>query len=135
MKKIELKNLIKEAVREELRSYLPKLISELGTKQINEKPTDIVEETKKSLLKVRKTETKPLKSFSKNHAINQILNETVGGIPQEGSMVSSGQEVSFSDTNGNQVDVNALPDHLSSALTRNYTDVMKLVDKKRGKIT
>ena len=134
MKKTELKNLIKEAVREELRSYLPKLISELGTKQTNEKPTDIVEETKKSLLKVRNTETKPLKSFSKNPAINQILNETVGGIPQEGSMVSSGQ-ASFSDTNGNQVDVNTLPDHLSSALTRNYSDVMKLVDKKRGKIT
>jgi hypothetical protein len=49
-------------------------------------------------------------------------------------MVSGGQ-TSFSDTNGNQVDVNTLPDHLSSALTRNYSDIMKLVDKKRGKIT
>ena len=138
MKKEQLTNLIREAVRVELKSFLPKLLKELNT--TTDQPsnsTDIVEVTRKSLSKVR-TDTPPkskknYKTFSKNPAINDILNETVGGIPQEGGVSSGINEVK--DFQGQTVDVDALPDHVSTALTRDYSAVLKAVDKKRGKIT
>lgn len=138
MKKEQLTNLIREAVRVELKSFLPKLLKELNT--TTDQPsnsTDIVEVTRKSLSKVR-TDTPPkskknYKTFSKNPAINDILNETVGGIPQEGGVSSGINEVK--DFQGQTVDVDALPDHVSTALTRDYSVVLKAVDKKRGKIT
>ena len=40
----------------------------------------------------------------------------------------------MNDLSGNDVDIDALPDHVSNALTRNYSDVVKLVDQKRGKL-
>ena len=137
MKKTELVNIIKQAVREELRSSLPELLSEIKaqTKTQKIKSTKKIETDPVSLAKkVLKTEQtiKPQRTFSKNEAINKILNETVGGIPQEGSVVSNGMEQNFSDTNGNEVSLDALPDHVSNALTRNYSEVLKLVDKKKN---
>tara|TARA_B100002019_G_C21251197_1_gene591236 strand:- start:257 stop:670 length:414 start_codon:yes stop_codon:yes gene_type:complete len=137
MKKSELIKIIRVAVREELKSTLPSIIDELttrGTTSTKSDNTDIVEVAKQKIKTIRKS--KPIKNYSKNVAINEILNETVGGIPQEGSLVSSSEEINkFTDINGQQVDINALPDHLSSALTRNYSDVLKLVDKKKGGIS
>ena len=138
MKKEQLTNLIREALRIELKSILPKLLKELNT--LPKQPSnnaDIVEVTRKSLSKVRTDKpTKPkknYKTYSNNPAINEILNETAGGIPQEGSSVSSGINET-TDFQGQVVDVDALPDHVSSALTRDYSSVLKAVDKKRGKI-
>ena len=36
------------------------------------------------------------------------------------------------DVNGNVVNKNALPEHLTSALTKDYSAVMKAIDKKKG---
>jgi|TARA_A200000159_G_scaffold162347_2_gene186104 hypothetical protein len=137
MKKTELVNIIKQAVREELRSSLPELLSEIKTqtntqkiKSTKKRETDPVS-LAKQVLKTEQT-IKPQRTFSKNEAINKILNETVGGIPQEGSNVSSGMGQNFSDTNGNEVSLDALPDHVSNALTRNYSEVLNLVDKKKN---
>ena len=136
MKKEQLTNIIREAVREELKSFLPKLIKEINLKEEADQQSnsDIVEVTKKSLSKVRTKKPNEMKSYSKNPAINQILNETKGGIPQEGGLVSNNPNV-VKEFQGQSVEVESLPDHLSNALTRNYSDVMKLVDKKKGKIT
>ena len=137
MKKSELVKIIKTAVREELKTTLPSLLGELKipthkTKNVENQPTDIVEQAKKKIRDSRENE--PSRKYSKNPVINKILNETKGGIPQDGSRVHGDGDLinEFTDTNGQSVDVNNLPDHLSNALTRDYTDVMKLVDKKRG---
>jgi len=128
MKKSELIKIIRSAVRTELNECLPKMLSELvETKNVN----DPLELTKRVLENKQTESSKPQKIFSKNEALNRVLNETVGGIPAEGSRVSNGE--TMTDLNGNNVDVNSLPDHVSNALTRNYSDVLKLVDKKRGK--
>ena len=114
------------------------MLKELNT--VNEHSSDsadLVEVTRKSLKQVRAD--KPTKSkanyktYSKNTAINDILNETVGGIPQQGGVSSGINEVT--DFQGQSVDVEALPDHVSNALTRDYSAVLKAVDKKRGKTT
>ncbi len=132
MKKSELIKIIRTAVRQEISESLPKIISEmLNQTQITEK-LDTNDISKKVIKNA--SQQKQIKKFSKNEALNKVLNETVGGIPQEGSMVTGGAD-EVTDFNGNSVNVNELPDHVSSALTRNYSDVLKLVDKKKGKTT
>ena len=134
MKKQELVTIIRNAVKEELSVSLPKLLKEvLSTKEIvseNTRDIDPVAVTKKALAPKRKQT-----QYSKNAAINKILNETKGGVPQEGTLVQGGLEQSrgFTDHQGQNINVEELPNHLSHALTRNYSDVMKLVDKKKGK--
>lgn len=135
MKKSELVKIIRTAVRQELHESLPVVLSEI----MNERGSVVEEadpiELTKKVLSSTETKQKPKeqKIYSRNEALNKVLNETVGGLPQEASRVGSGSEVT--DLQGNQVDMEALPDHVSNALTRNYSDVLKLVDKKRGKTT
>ena len=76
---------------------------------------------------------KPKIKYSKNLAINEALNATRGGVPQDGSLVSGHQPHNeFTDLNGNNVNVDALPDHVSSALTKDYSQLLKAVDAKKG---
>lgn len=132
MKKSELIKIIRTAVKQEISESLPKIISEmLNQTNITEKFDS--NNTTNRVIK-NTSPQKQIKKFSKNEALNKVLNETVGGIPQEGSMVT-GRENEMTDFNGQSVNVNELPDHVSSALTRNYSDVLKLVDKKKGKTT
>lgn len=130
MKKSELISIIKKAVSEELKTTLPKLMSEvLGglTEQ-----TVKVEKTEARVKKIQKTSDK---IYSRNDKINEALRQTVGGVPHEGSLVSSD---SFSpnkqvDFNGNELNVSDLPENLSSALTRDYSALLNAIDKKKGK--
>ena len=132
MKKSELIKIIKEAVRSELNEALPSILSKTLEEQkvTSNQVSDPVALTHDVLRKKRPT--KKLKNFSKNEALNKVLNETVGGIPTEGPRVGESQQMT--DLQGKTVSIEELPDHVSNALTRNYSDVMKLVDKKRGKV-
>ena len=88
---------------------------------------------KKKIRTPKKTPTADTQ-FSRNTALNEALNATAGGIPQEGSMVSgmSVESNSVKDFQGQTVDIDALPAHVSNALTRNYSDVLSAIDKKKG---
>ena len=138
MKKSELVKIIRTAVRQELTESLPRLVAEAMATTTASTETDPVEltkallETESSTPRVQKK--KSLKRFSKNEALNQVLNETVGGIPPEGPKVGDAPGQLTGHT-GQVVDADSLPDHVTNALTRNYSDVLKLVDKKRGKTT
>jgi hypothetical protein len=101
------------------------ILSELET--MNE--STVVEEPVKSVKKFVK--------YSNNPMLNEILNQTTGGVPQEGSMVSmmggygnSTQEV-ITET---KVPENA-PEPVKSvysAMNRDYRSLMKAVNNKRG---
>jgi len=136
MKKSELVEIIRVAVRKELKSTIPVMLKEyIGSADVSNPTEDIVEVARNKISVSRKKQpTKPQKHYTNNLAINKILNETVGGVPQEGSVVGGGpQQINeFTDHTGNNIDINKLPDHVSNALTRNYSDVMKLVSSKRG---
>lgn len=137
MKKSELVKIIRTAVKQELRESLPKIVTELLLESDSNTKLDPLDLAKDALKKESKVaRPKPRteqKRYSSNEALNQVLNETVGGIPAEGPRVI--EEHQTTDLQGQPVDVDALPEHVSHALTRNYSDVLKLVDKKRGKIT
>ena len=130
MKKSELINIIRNAVREELKHSLPKIVNEIisnsnTTKQTDDDPVDLVSE----VLKTNRSNNVKQKTFTKNKLLNQVLNETIGGIPQEGSKVGDNQN--FTDLNGQQVDIENLPDHVSNALTRDYSKLMGAVNEKK----
>ena len=129
MKKSELINIIKKAVREELNASLPKLLSE--TKNTNVVVADQIETDPVKLLKrAISNATKPQKKFSKNEAINKILNETHGGIPQEGSRVGNEEEIT--DFNGQPHSITELREDVSKALTRDYSSLLSAISKKKN---
>ena len=100
------------------------------------------------------------KQFSKNPVLNDILNETsmnynsaeFNGAPpsyptMENKTLTSNDVPSFTsmmqpqaaaintipttDVNGNMIDPNSIPEHVTSALTKDYSAMMKAMDKKR----
>jgi len=148
MKKKELIEIIRFAVRKELKELLPRIIVECikGTKtQVRSKkvsrPTDNTDpvEITKRILEVKPKSTpkkkKDIPQYTKNDALNEALAATAGGIPQEGSRVSghdSATESQTTDFTGEVVDVETLPEPLADALTRDYSELMKAIDKKKG---
>jgi hypothetical protein len=143
MKKREFMEIIRVAVRKELNEFLPTLVSEcvkaISTETIQE-TTDPVELTRQ-VLKTQKDKSRVVKKktaqsevfYSSNEVINNILNETTGGVPSEGNRVSGGSSESTQvDFNGNEVSVEDLPNDISTALTRDYSDLMSVIDKKKG---
>lgn len=132
MKKSELVKIIKTAVREELKASLPIVLSEImQTETKLTKKKDPLELTKEILESCTTAQKPKLKKFSNNEALNKVLNETTGGIPTEGSRVGDGSyENKMTDLQGNEVSIESLPDHVSSALTRDYSALMNKVDEK-----
>jgi hypothetical protein len=137
MKKSELVEIIRVAVRKELQATLPSILKEsikkytLPPTKSKPKPKDIVQVAREKINSSRATTDD--KHYSNNPAINKILNETVGGVPQGGSRVGGeADHTTITDFNGEGVNLEELPAHVSTALTRNYSDVIKLVDKKKG---
>lgn len=154
--KIEvLKEFIKKTVQQEVRSVIQaelKLqLSEILSKEVKhsrKKNTD--SDLEQQILKELETmnesstlteEVKPAKKFVKytnNPLLNDILNQTTGGVPQEGGMVSMmggyGGGVSQEVITEAKTPENA-PEPVKSvysAMNRDYRSLMKAVSKKKG---
>ena len=149
--KIEvLKEFIKKTVQQEVRNELKIQLAEIFSKEVikaKKKSSDsdleqqilneletmnestVVEEPVKSVKKFVK--------YSNNPMLNEILNQTTGGVPQEGSMVSM-----MGDYGGNNQEViteTKVPENapapvkgVYSAMNRDYRSLMKAVNNKRG---
>jgi len=83
------------------------------------------------------------KTFSKNKMLDDILNETAAtgdfgnmyegpSVGQEAYQTQGINTIPSTDVNGNHIDKNALPEHVTSALTKDYSAIMKAIDKKKG---
>ena len=141
MKKREFMEIIRVAVRKELKEFLPTLVNECVhaiSGEFSSTETDPVELTKR-ILKTEKTQPKQKKTklrYTHNEVLNNILNETTGGIPSHDSRVSDGSvNPSQVDFDGEKVNVDELPDDVTSALTRDYSELMGVLDKKKGIVT
>tara|TARA_B100002019_G_scaffold252913_1_gene234131 strand:- start:14078 stop:14467 length:390 start_codon:yes stop_codon:yes gene_type:complete len=128
MKKSELISIIKLAVREELKTTLPELLSEIKTQ--NKTTSMSVEKTEAKIKKTKQSDSGKL--YSRNEKLNEALRATVGGIPQEGQLVSSTDTSTQTDFNGNKLSLNELPESISNALTRDYSELLTAIDKKKG---
>ena len=140
MKKSELKMMIREIVREEVALTVKEVIKEIvgGGKTIQK----------------LKPKPKP-KYYSKNKVLNDVLNETatsdgssewetMGGSTYTSDKINEVVGSSYADMmNGNEKpnadmmvksmggDPNTVGDTLKNALTRDYGDLMKAMDKKK----
>ena len=144
MKK-ELKRIIRGIVREEVEFALKKELTEVF-KSLRKKP---ITETKKVVRK-----RKPMK-LAKDPILNKLLNETQGGIPQgEGqeeyptmggktmdttsmaSMIGYGnmgeRESNIAQTTVGHTGAQVQDEVLMNNLNKDYSAVMKAIDKKKG---
>ena len=151
-----LKEFIKKTVQQEVRSVvqseLKLQLAEIFSKEvIQSKKKSSESDLEQQILKeldvmnesdVVEEQVKPTKKFVKytsNPMLNDILNQTTGGVPQEGSMVSmmggyggSTQEV-ITET---KVPENAPAPvkGVYSAINRDYRALLKAVDSKKSKV-
>jgi hypothetical protein len=123
------KKIIRETVNEELKVVLPQILNEFfsktsSTPKNNEGSLKKILDASKSV-KENKTNIEKKVYIKNNDVLNDILNETVVKIPNENEMSPMGNSTpSVLDNTDN------LPDTLSSVFTKNYSSLLKAVDKK-----
>ena len=142
MKKKELRLIIRSIVREEVQMALKKELTEVF-KSLKSKP---ITETKRRVVKKRKQ-----KQLAKDPVLNQILNETIGGVPQgeeeyptmggktyDSSNMASlmgygnvGEDRAEQTIQQMGIPSESVPDDVKNALTKDYSAVMKAIDKKK----
>ena len=142
MNKKELVEIIRTVVREEINNALPQYLMEVLAERITAQPV-ITEEKEPTIpavprkkpsvsfeAPIKKAPVQAPRTFSSNPIFNQILNETVGGIPDE----NSASVPSVIDTIKNlpkevlaeNKDVAAV----ANAMTRDYSKLMRAMDAK-----
>jgi hypothetical protein len=165
MKTSEFKSLIQSVVQEELKKSLPLMIPQILTEILSHNSkSQVLDEhrqiqpvavVKKQPVTIKPVENRPIKKYTNNNLLNQVLNETVGGVPREGSYVSLASPMSSGVVSqqfiNNQPDVNSVeqlnesvivpPTHVPvneeqtkvlAVMNRNFSSFMKVVDKKKN---
>ena len=159
-----LRKIIREEVEKAVRTEFVNFVSLLGE---SKKPKKVSKPKKKKITETSIRQMvddivppkKEKVSFTKDPVLNDILNETRGGVPQDGTippqpqgqeewptmgggtfdrtkmaeMMGYGGEVPQTQgmTTPEGAPVTNVPDSISKAMTRDYTDVMKAIDKKK----
>ena len=151
MKAKTFENLIRKVVREEIDYALRREIRSLKEDLRDELKPTIVEHTKRPIEtpeKPQRSETvktslkekimgkKPIKkqNFVSNDTLNALLNETANGNTntQSGNApVSLAQP--FATGAPLPTDSTGLPAEVATAVTRDYSDIMKAINKKKGR--
>tara|TARA_B100000686_G_C16704311_1_gene925314 strand:- start:928 stop:1452 length:525 start_codon:yes stop_codon:yes gene_type:complete len=167
MKKQELIKIIELVVRKEVKKQMNEIfikdndsssLTELVSQPITEK------EFKEPIRKQYKAKPKEEVKYTSNEALNKVLNETVGGVPQgesseyptmgggiydsskindilvresgygtTESVKEKKREIAAVDTIKKAgVSVDQVPDHVTDALTKDYSKVMKAIEQKKG---
>ena len=148
MKKIELKMIIREIVREEVRLELRKFLKE--SKQVKLKQKSF----KKKTTPVLEKDTS--NAYTKNKVLNEVLNDTANSVDEWETLgdktfttdsMQSILQKSYSDMIGTQgnnsvidnemisdtgVAPDQMPDYIKNALSRDYSDLMGAIDKKKN---
>ena len=156
MKKQELIKIIELVVRKEVKKQMNEIfIKDNDSSSL----TELVSTPTPKPVQKPKEEVK----YTSNEALNKVLNETVGGVPQgEGGYETMGggiydsskindilvkesgygnpetvnekkREIAAVDTIMKAgVNVDQVPEHVTNALTKDYSAVMKAIDQKKG---
>lgn len=141
MKKEELIEVIRTIVKEEMEKSLPDVLVEILASKVSEREVVTEKEEfsptirRKSLVKLEEpvgiVRPAPTKTYSKNPVLNQILNETQGGIPPEDEESASPSVLDTIKTLPKEViSENTAIKAVAGALTRDYRTLLKAVDAK-----
>ena len=157
MKVNVLKKLIGDVVRKEVKAVVREELAKFKMDDIlgeNTKPQSLTEAVQPRKM----VQPSVKKQYTKNSALNEILNSTVGGIQQGGdgiqnimeeeeyptmgggvkttsnygAMMNSGMPQQGNNQNAQSVAHLPEDSPVKRALTRNYGDVLKAVDSKKG---
>jgi len=151
MTKKELVKIIQEAVRREVKKEVKKIFIK---ENASPKLEDILSEKATTTSPFKKQKLKQRQQFSKNEALNKVLNETAGGIQGNKSEYPTMGGGTFDTTKmaelmgyGTSEEVQRdmvavdtfkkagvsseqVPEHITNALTRDYSSLMKVMNKK-----
>ncbi len=148
MKAKTFENLIRKIIREEIDYALRREIKSLKEDLIYDFKQNITEHTERMVevpqqnsLKEKIMGKTPLKTknykkqnFVGNSTLNDLLNETAMG---DTNLDSGNTPVSLSEpfATGNPMpmDTTGMPESVANAVTRDYSSLMKAIDKKKGK--
>jgi len=156
MKKSQLISLIESMVRKEVRKQMDTIFINEGIQSIKANGKLDLKEKNGELSTKPKVRKKKKVNYTTNESLNNILNETVGGLPQGdkeeyptlgggtfdtnrmtellgyGKSEETRRDMAAVDTIKKAgVSVDDVPDHVTDALTRDYSDLMKAIDKKK----
>ena len=138
MKAKTFENLIRKVVREEIDYALRREIKSLKEDLRDElKPTitehkeRMVEVPQQNSLKEKIMGKKPFKKqqFVSNSTLNDLLNETAAGDTNTQSAMAP---VSDPFSTGAPMETAGMPESVANAVTRDYSGLMKAIDKKKG---
>ena len=141
MKAKTFENLIRKIVREEIDYALRREIKSLKEDLRDELKPTIVEHTErmvevpeatKNSLREKIMVKKPFKKqqFVGNSTLNDLLNETAAGDTNTQSAMTP---VSDPFSTGAPMETAGMPTSVANAVTRDYSSLMKAIDKKKGK--
>ena len=139
MKAKTFENLIRKVVREEIDYALRREIKSLKEDLRDELKPTIVEHTERKIevpqqssLKEKIMGKKPIKkhNFVGNSTLNDLLNETaMGDTNTQTAMAPTSDPFSSSAP----MSTAGMPDSVANAVTRDYSGLMKAIDKKKGR--
>jgi hypothetical protein len=143
MKKTELVEIIRTLVKEEVGNALPQLLMEVLAEKMVQNSNSLLEGKKQAEQPLQKRTQNvsfeaPMKqppvqapkTYSTNPILNQILNETVGGIPNEESVSTPSAIDAIQSLPKNVLMENKEVAAVASAMTRDYSQLLKAIDAK-----
>ena len=146
MKKQELVEIIRTLVKDEVNNALPQLLMEVLAEKITQNSSALVETDKptsiqriaqkKSSINVgfdaplKQAPVQAPKTFSSNPIFNQVLNETVGGVPLEESFNTHSAIDTMKNLPKEVLRENKDVAAVANALTRDYSKLIKAIDQK-----
>jgi proline dehydrogenase len=138
MKKTELIEIIRTLVKEEVHNTLPQLLMEVLAEKLTgqEVLTEKVAEAPKRRVNVgleapvKQVPSQVPKVFTKNPILNQVLNETVGGVPQEAEASTQSTLDVIKTIPKEMLNENKEVAAVANALTRDYSKLIRAADEK-----
>ena len=139
MKAKTFENLIRKIVREEidyeLRREIKSLKEDLRSENkpiVNERQNSSLKET---IMGTPKTKKRKKINFGVSNTLNDLLNETAQGDTnlESGNMSPVSLAEPFASEDPMSIDTTGVSEPVANALTRDYSDLMKAIDKKKNK--
>ncbi len=148
MKKSELVEIIRTVVKEEIETSLPQYLKEVLAESLVGQTTAkrVVESVQTPIQKTAAPARKPInvgldaplkqpsaqapKMFTNNPILNQVLNETVGGVPLEETFSAPTAIDTLQSLPKEVLSENKEVAAVANALTRDYSKLLKAVDAK-----
>jgi hypothetical protein len=127
-----------KSLKEDLRSELKPTITE-HTERLVEVPDNQMSEIAKNSLREKIMGTQPIKqrpkqNFVGNSTLNDLLNETAAGDTNtQSAMAPANLSQPFATGAPMPMDTAGMPTEVANAVTRDYSSLMKAIDKKKGK--